>query len=447
MPLLSLMEPEAETLDMLEYLLLLLLLLRVRRRHRQSPVPRLRTMWVRPIYQRRHQRSELLLVHEMRALDHPSHFKYLRMTPSTFDYLLQKIGPVMKHRRRYRSTIRPNLSNFECLVITLRFLATGASQRSLSFAFRLAACTVHHVVLETCQALWQVLRDDHLRVPQTAADWLSLSGDFERLWNFPHCIGAIDGKHVMIRCPPKSGSTFFNYKGRFSVQLLAVCDAHYRFILADIGCEGRRSDGGVFGQSAFGQALQDGTLVLPAASEFGGLGVTLPYCMVGDEAFPLRTYLMRPYPGRGLGEDKRVFNYRLSRARRTIENAFGIMAARWRLFLQPINADPDNVVTYIKATLCLHNLLRSKESSVYCPPGFGDSEDSNGDLIPGEWRLQGTGNGLLPIGTQGGNRYTRSAKDTRDWFRVYFLSERGQLSWQYTHVRSTGRQSESDCEN
>ena len=100
--------------------------------------------------------------------------------------------------------------------------------------------------------------------------------------------------------------------------------------LADIGREGRKSDGGVLAQSQFGQALRDGTMVLPSKGTLGD--ATLPYYLVGDEGSPLRNYLMRPYPGRGLSEGRRIFNYRLSRAVRTIQNAFGNLSARWRLF-------------------------------------------------------------------------------------------------------------------
>ena len=232
----------------IEYLLLLLIWLRYRRRRDRR---RIRTMWVRPIFQRRQDRSELVLFEEMRSSeDHSSFFKYVRMTPRTFDFLLSEIDRVARQRRRYRSLIRYNLTTKECLVITLRFLATGASQRSLSFSFRMGTATVHRLLQETCHALWEVLSSSYLRYPSCGEDWHAISSEFRRLWNFPNCIGAIDGKHIMMRCPPNSGSTFFNYKGRFSIQLLAVCDAHYRFTLVDVGCEGRRSDGGVFAESS-----------------------------------------------------------------------------------------------------------------------------------------------------------------------------------------------------
>ena len=65
--------------------------------------------------------------------------------------------------------------------------------------------------------------------------WLDIATKFDNKWNFPHCLGAIDGKHIIIQAPPRSGSTFFNYKKSFSIVLLAVCNDNYEFTLADIG--------------------------------------------------------------------------------------------------------------------------------------------------------------------------------------------------------------------
>lgn len=69
--------------------------------------------------------------------------------------------------------------------------------------------------------------------------------EFEKMWNFPNVVGAIDGKHVRIKCPPNSTSVFFNYKDFFSVVLLAIVGASYRFIGVDIGSFGREGDAGV----------------------------------------------------------------------------------------------------------------------------------------------------------------------------------------------------------
>ncbi|KAK0156284.1 Protein ALP1-like [Merluccius polli] len=86
--------------------------------------------------------------------------------------------------------------------------------------------------------------------------------------------------------------------------------------------------------------------------------------MVGDAAFPLKLYLMRPYPGQNLTHQKRIFNYRLSRARMVVENAFGILSSRWRVLHRRINLHPQNVDTLVLAACILHNFLLAPRENV-----------------------------------------------------------------------------------
>lgn len=88
-------------------------------------------------------------------------------------------------------------------------------------------------------------------MPQTKNNWLEIANEFKKKWNFLHCVGSMDGKHIQIQAPINSGSYFFNYKSTFSIVLFAIVDANYNFIFADIGCEGRISDGGVFRNTQF----------------------------------------------------------------------------------------------------------------------------------------------------------------------------------------------------
>lgn len=83
-------------------------------------------------------------------------------------------------------------------------------------------------------------------MPNSEQGWLEVAQQYEESWNFPHCIGAMDGKHIHLQAPINSGSNFFNYKSTFSIVLLALVDADYNFLYADVGCQGRISDGGVF---------------------------------------------------------------------------------------------------------------------------------------------------------------------------------------------------------
>ena len=82
------------------------------------------------------------------------------------------------------------------------------------------------------------------QIPRTAEEWTKVADRFQERWNFPNCVGALDGKHVTIKPPMNTGSTFFNYKHSFSVVLMALVDADYKFLYCDVGCNGRISDGG-----------------------------------------------------------------------------------------------------------------------------------------------------------------------------------------------------------
>ena len=103
-------------------------------------------------------------------------------------------------------------------------------------------------------------------------------------------------------------------------------------------------------------------------------------------------------------EDQAVFNYRLSKARRIIENDFGILATRWRIFRRTIIAEPERVEVFAKAAIALHNYLQTTESSLYFPPGFIDGEDGAGNIVEGSWREEEGPTGLIPLSHIGSNR-------------------------------------------
>jgi len=179
---------------------------------------------------------------------------------------------------------------------------------------------------------------------------------------------------------------------------------------------------------------------LPSPESVNGCNYDpLPYYIVGDEIFPLKTWLMRPYPGK-LTEEQRIFNYRQSRARRVIENAFGILVSRWRIFNTPINASIENIESFVKAAIVLHNYLRQTENAIYCPAGFVDHENANGEIQPGHWRAlirNNPSSSLNNLSNVRGSRYSKDAIDMRNSLKDYVNSPEGSLSWQLEHVRRT----------
>ena len=167
----------------------------------------------------------------------------------------------------------------------------------------------------------------------------------------------------------------------FSVLLFALVDANYIFYMWILG---RTGDAGVFQDSSLKKALDTKTLRFPTPQNIEG--TTTPICYhIGDDAFPLRKDIMKPYPHRNLDKPKRIFNYRLSRARLVIGNAFGILANRFRVFLTTIKLDPDKVVDIILAACCLHNFMVEQNKDNYISvQDFEDVEHFN--FINGQWK-------------------------------------------------------------
>nr|CAI5827131.1 unnamed protein product [Callosobruchus analis] len=116
--------------------------------------------------------------------------------------------------------------------------------------------------------------------------------------------------------------------------------------------------------------------------------------MVADEAFPLKENIMKPYPGSLEQSPKRIFGYRLSLARRVVENTFGLLCYVFRVFRNPLCLEVRNADTVVTACIYLHNFLRKSvaAASIYIPPGTFDYETSDGLRIPGTWRTIITAN-------------------------------------------------------
>lgn len=274
--------------------------------------------------------------------------------------------------------------------------------------------TVAEIVKETCEALWDELQHTYLPAP-TSVQWKNGASLYCEKWNFPNCLGSIDGKHIRIKCPSKTGSMYFNYKQFFSIVLQAVADANLKFVAIDIGAYGRESDGGIFRNSSLYQHLITNTLEIPEDTELPGTSIKMPYVFVADEAYPLLINVLRPYPGRELNEQCRIFNYRLSRARRTVECSFGLLTSKWRLLNKAIETDVENAIIVTKAICLLHNIVLTHDSSITLD---NDIHCNN---------ATGTGG-------RTNNAYSRAAKNVRDVFTTYFTSSAGKVPWQWDSI-------------
>ncbi|KMQ82429.1 nuclease harbi1, partial [Lasius niger] len=141
------------------------------------------------------------------------------------------------------------------------------------------SCGTECIIQDTCEAIWEVLQYRVLFQP-SQENWMKIADDFFERWNFPHCIGAIDGKHVVIQAPPHAGSTFYNYKGQHSIVLIAIVSASYKFLMVDIGAQGRHNDGGIFKGSIMGQRFENKQMDLPSPCPLSNFcDIPIPYML------------------------------------------------------------------------------------------------------------------------------------------------------------------------
>ncbi|XP_066590802.1 uncharacterized protein [Prorops nasuta] len=338
-----------------------------------------------------------------------------------FEKLLTMVKPYLK--KRSLRALNPELR----LLITLRYIATGDLYFTIAIAFRVGESTVRSIVKEVCDVLIKVLQPIYLSLP-TKNEWRNNAKGYWARWNMPNCLGSIDGKHIRLRCPPNSGSLYFNYKKYYSIVLLAIADHLYRFVLVDIGAYGGNSDGGIFSDSNIGINLSNNKLNIPDGDiNLPHSDLKTPMFFIADDAFQLSKRIMKPYSSKNLQYSQQIFNYRLSRARRTIESAFGILASKWRILHNVICVLPDTADIIVNASVCLHNFVLkeeqkceskdfSKESNLYFNQNFLwlDAADA-------------------PNNEE--NNYALNGDRQRNTLKDYFISTAGQVQWQHEYVQ------------
>ncbi|KAL1437654.1 hypothetical protein MTO96_048735 [Rhipicephalus appendiculatus] len=211
-------------------------------------------------------------------------------------------------------------------------------------------------------------------------------------------------------------------QGTFSIVLMTVCDSDLKFVVVDVGAFGRQSDGGTLGVSRFGKCLEDGKLGLPAPETLPSTNTQALHVFVGDDAFQLRQDFLKPYSGRQISSEKRIFNYRLSRAS-CADNTFGVMVSKFRILRRAINLLPKNVDYIVMACCVLHNFLR--DDAIYMSQCHDDIEQENRGC---------DGTALISLQSTCWPQLHLSAAATRDLYCDYF----GVVAVRRTPRRPTG---------
>ncbi|KAF0704930.1 protein ANTAGONIST OF LIKE HETEROCHROMATIN PROTEIN 1-like [Aphis craccivora] len=262
----------------------------------------------------------------------------------------------------------------------------------------------------------------------TEEKWMSIANQYYRLWNLPNCVGSIDGKHIRIQKVPNTGSTNFNYKTYHSIVLMACSDADGNFIMIETGFAGRNSDSGIFRASRMGRWLERDGLNLPNPRPLPNdpNEINFPFYFVADEAFPLKKNLMRPNPRRTLTNKKRIFNYRLSRGRKTVECSFGMMSQKFQVLMSPIRCTNEITINNIIRSVCiLHNFIRKREGRQYIPSIDFDVNNPEYFQVPNEFIRDNQDQNELPR--------TQTARDLREYLSSYFVKPYASLPWQWNN--------------
>ncbi|XP_058818531.1 uncharacterized protein LOC131681634 [Topomyia yanbarensis] len=304
------------------------------------------------------------------------------MEEKQFQELFQRV----KHRLEPKRCTRPDgISAKQRFAYTLEYLAGGPFfERYAASNYRFSKATSCIIIKDTCQIIYEELAKTEF-MSYTKENWLTVADGFRNKWNMPNCLGSLDGKHVRIKCPANAGSLYYNYKRYHSIILMAASDANYRFTFIDVGSPGADGDVNVFSRTEFGKQILEDTSFLDLPQDAPINGADLSYFFIADDAFPLSHRIMKPYgTANALTNDQRIFNYRLSRARRTVENAFGIMTMRWGCLRSEFLCAPDKVKVIVAACCALHNFLLSRDAAY---GRTADRYDKDGQLIEGEWRM------------------------------------------------------------
>lgn len=205
-----------------------------------------------------------------------------------------------------------------------------------------------------------------------------------------------------------SGSNFYNFKGFFSVVLFALVDAHTRFIYINVGANGKTSDSTIFQSSFLYNSIKNKTLNIPRPKKLSDRLGDIPYFFIGDDAFSLSEFLMKPYNRNlKLSVAEEIFNYRLCRARMTVEMAFGRLTNRFRIFHKPIEVSPLTCDKIIRTCCTIHNFLTIKRTC------SADIEETAVENIPGH---------ITSLQTQEYNCY-KFSNQFRDKLASYCIQE------------------------
>ncbi len=280
------------------------------------------------------------------------HFKEnFRIERSTFKSLMKEIGCYLeKLKTNYRSPI----SIEKRIACALYALGSSSEFRTVANLFGIGKSTTGEILHEFCAVLVETLFYRFVKFPQSPDEIKDTIDGFYTKYNYPMCLGAVDGTHIAIKPPLGYEVDYYNYKKHHSIIMLATVNSDLLFTYTNIGAPGRSNDSSIYNRSSLAQIIE-----APIYDNHFMMinNIKIRCHLIADSAFSLNKTLIKPFPERpNMPKEYSNFNYRLSRARCSVERAFGALKNRFRLLHKKIEFDIKNITNLVKAAVILHNI-------------------------------------------------------------------------------------------
>ncbi|XP_053948833.1 uncharacterized protein LOC128857212 [Anastrepha ludens] len=296
--------------------------------------------------------------HDVRGMDDAQFKEHFRLSKDAFRKVSAKVRTIEKTDSNMRSCIPLH----KRVAIALFALGAPVEYSAIARLFGVGRSTVGEIVVQFCSAVCDNLADCINSYPPHPAEVKRIVDGFSQL-GFPQCFGAIDGCHIEIEPNKEDAVDYCNSKGWYSVVLFASCDYNSKFTYIHIGSSGRNNDSYIFETSSLKKFHENANIFQQNIKHIEGVNV--PVVLIGDSAFRLSRYLIKPFPySPNQPVVEKYFNYRLSRCRRVVRNAFGQLKARFRKIGGKLQVAPKNVNTIIHACCILHNFLKAENDEL-----------------------------------------------------------------------------------
>ena len=308
---------------------------------------------------------------------------HFRVTRPTFETICDLLRADLQ---RQHTRMREPVSVEKRVAVSLWRFAIGNSFKTCGLQFGLGKSTAKTVCCGFENALIS-RKDQFIYFPLTRRDIEGQMNEFIDEYGIPQTVGAIDGCHIEINAPPQNKEDYYNRKQHCSVILQAIVDCSLKFLHVSVGYPGSIHDARVLRLSGLFD-LGNNQQILESPSRVIN-GTEVPPLIVGDSAYPLLKWLIKPYADRGrLSPEESKFNIKLSAMRSVVEKAFGMLKLRWRLVYKKVEQKTRTLKKTVIAACILHNICidHGDLCDDNAADSSSDSEDDEGqDIPPREW--------------------------------------------------------------